>query len=208
MDTLVALSILHQTCSDWQSLIRLKHNLTFSPLSLPSTNKSYLLSISLNMAQILLAMRAFFSLLLTRNTIFFYPQVLFANACPCGFASSFISSVLIYPCKSINTTTNTFASVIKIFLERWYTRNLRISRFFERISASFRYFFMKSCLLTIISYRFLVKSIKSFIMGVLVTLETRLKVPIFDTFDAFGHFSSCLFWPKLLAYCTHFLKTF
>ena len=38
-----------------------EHNLTFFPLSLPSTNKFYLLSISLNMAQLLFAMRAFFS---------------------------------------------------------------------------------------------------------------------------------------------------
>ena len=55
-------SISDQTCSDWQCLIRLKHNLKFSPLSLPSINKSYLLSTSLNMAKLLLAMRAFLSI--------------------------------------------------------------------------------------------------------------------------------------------------
>ena len=37
------------------------------------------------------------------------------------------------------------------------------------------------------------------IIGALVTLGTRLKVPILAIFDDFGHFSSCLFWHKPLA---------
>ena len=34
-------------------------------------------------------------------------------------------------------------------------------------------------------------NIKSFTMASLITLETRLKVPILAIFDDFGHFSSC-----------------
>ena len=50
------------------------------------------------MAQLLFAMCAFFSFFLTRNTVFFYLLVLLANVCPCGFASSFFSSVLFQSC--------------------------------------------------------------------------------------------------------------
>ena len=62
---------------------------------------------------------------------------------------------------------------------------------------SFWYFFMKSFLVAR-SYRVLVINIKSLIMGALVTLETRLKVPILAIFDDFGHFLSCLFRHKPL----------
>ena len=79
-------------------------------------------------------------------------------------------------------------------LEGWYTRNSWFSRFFENISASFLYFFMKSHLVTR-SYRELVINIKSLIMGALVTLETKSRSwPVF-----MGHFASCLFWHKPLA---------
>ena len=43
--------------------------------------------------------RIFFPFLLTRNTVFFYQQVLLANAYPCGSTSSFFSSVLFHPCR-------------------------------------------------------------------------------------------------------------
>ena len=63
--------------------------------------------------------------------------------------------------------------------------------------ASFWYFFMKP-FLVVRSYRVLVTSIKSLIMGALVTLGARLKVPILAVFDDFGHFLSCLFRNKPL----------
>ena len=72
-------------------------------------------------------------------------------------------------------------------LAGWYTRNPWFSRFLEYISASFWYFFMKS-FLVVRSYRVLVINIKILIMGPLVTLGTRLKVPILAIFWRFWAF--------------------
>ena len=54
-------------------------------------------------------------------------------------------------------------------------------------------FFIARCYLVVVI------NINILIMGALMTLETRLKVPILDVFDDFGHFSSCLFWHQPLA---------
>ena len=48
-------------------------------------------------------------------------------------------------------------------------------------------------------FRILMIKVNSLIMGALVTLKTRLKVPILDVFDGLGHFLSCLNWQKPLA---------
>ena len=47
-------------------------------------------------------------------------------------------------------------------------------------------------------------NIKILLMGALVNLETRLKVPILTVFDNFGHFPGFLFWHKHLALNTDF----
>ena len=47
-------------------------------------------------------------------------------------------------------------------------------------------------------------NIKILIKGALVTLGTRLKVPILATFDDLGHFSSCLFSHKPSGFISDF----
>ena len=78
-----------------------------------------------------------------------------------------------------------------------YKKSL-ISRFLKNISANFWYFIVKYFLVAR-SYCVLVMNIKILIKGALVSLETRLKVPILAFFDDSGHFSSSLFWHKPLA---------
>ena len=65
--------------------------------------------------------------------------------------------------------------------------------------------FLHETFLVVRSCRVLVTNIKVLIMGALVTLETRHKVPILGIFDNFGHILSCLFRPKRLAQDTDFL---
>ena len=96
--------------------------------------------------------------------------------------------------KTIFETLSAPGPVTWPLLEGWYARN---PWFFENISASFWYIFMKSFLIAS-SYRVLVINIKSLIMGPLVILKTRLKVLIWF-FWPFGHFLSCLFWHKPVA---------
>ena len=109
-----------------------------------------------------------------------------------------------------------FVGFIKILLESIYnnfrnfisfwglSRDQWFSRFLEHISASFWYFFMKS-LLVVRSYRVLVTNIKILIIGALVTLGTRLEVPIlanFWWFLAFFQFSvlTQTFWPRTVIF--------
>ena len=68
--------------------------------------------------------------------------------------------------------------------ERWYTRNPQFSRFFENISVSFWYFFLKYFLVAR-SYLVVEINIKILIIGSMVNLERRLKVPIFAVFWRF-----------------------
>ena len=77
-----------------------------------------------------------------------------------------------------------------------YKKSMIFKVFGVYISASFWYFFMKS-FLVLRSYWFLVINIKSVIMGALVTLETRLKVPILAVFDDLVHFWAVYFGTSL-----------
>ena len=83
--------------------------------------------------------------------------------------------------KQFSKLYQAWGTVTRLLLEGWCTQNTRFSRFLENISASFLYFLIKSFLVEI-SYRVLVRNIKYLIIGILVTLETRLKVPILAVF--------------------------
>ena len=69
-------------------------------------------------------------------------------------------------------------------LEGWYKKNPQFSRFFENISASFWYLFVKSFLVAR-SFLVVVIHIKILITGAPVTLETRLKVSVLAVFWQF-----------------------
>ena len=69
--------------------------------------------------------------------------------------------------------------------------NLKFLRFLVHISKKFQYFLWNLYGSKVLSSS--VADIKSLLISALVSLETRLKVPILTIFDDFWHFSSCLF---------------
>ena len=65
--------------------------------------------------------------------------------------------------------------------------------------------FLHEIFFVAISCRVLVINIKSLIVGALVTLETRIKVPILAFFDNFGIFRAVCFGPSLWSWTLIFL---